>query len=46
LRGRRASFLKDHTAAQFKQVTDVCGADYPTRPYRFESVVHLLSHRY
>ena len=40
-----SSFLKDHTPAQFKQVIDVAGVDYPSRPYRFESVYNLLSHR-
>jgi NADH dehydrogenase (ubiquinone) Fe-S protein 3 len=45
LRVRVCRFLKDHTAAQFKQVVDVAGLDYPSRPYRFESVYNLLSHR-
>ncbi|KAI9206721.1 NADH-ubiquinone oxidoreductase kDa subunit [Polychytrium aggregatum] len=40
------TFLRDHTACQFKQVVDVCGADYPTRANRFEVVYHLLSVRY
>ncbi|KAJ1569686.1 ATPase with role in protein import into the ER [Cladochytrium tenue] len=39
-------FLRDHTACQFKQVTDVCGADYPSRANRFEVVYNLLSVRY
>lgn len=40
------SFLKDHTSAQFKQMIDVAGVDYPTRPNRFEVVYNMLSHRY
>jgi NADH dehydrogenase (ubiquinone) Fe-S protein 3 len=40
------TFLRDHSATQFKQMVDVCGADYPTRRYRFEVVYHLLSVRY
>ncbi|RKP24912.1 hypothetical protein SYNPS1DRAFT_16454 [Syncephalis pseudoplumigaleata] len=36
-------FLRDHTQAQFKQVQDICGIDYPTRKYRFESVYNMLS---
>jgi len=39
-------FLRDHTQSQFKQVLDVCGVDYPTKPFRFEVVYNLLSHRY
>jgi len=40
------TFLKDHTQAQFQQMVDVCGVDYPTKPYRFEVVYNMLSHRY
>ncbi len=40
------TFLRDHQATQFKQLMDVCGVDYPTRPHRFEVVYHLLSVRY
>ncbi|KAJ3121895.1 hypothetical protein HK100_012193 [Physocladia obscura] len=40
------TFLRDHTACQFKQMVDVCGADYPTRANRFEVVYHLLSVRH
>lgn len=36
-------FLKNHTAAQFTQVSDITGVDYPTRSYRFEVVYNLLS---
>ncbi|KAM0792967.1 NADH-ubiquinone oxidoreductase 30.4 kDa subunit, mitochondrial, variant 2 [Microbotryomycetes sp. NB124-2] len=39
-------FLRDHTNTQYKQVVDVCGADYPTRSKRFEVVYHLLSVRH
>ncbi|KAI8607426.1 hypothetical protein BC830DRAFT_1050136, partial [Chytriomyces sp. MP71] len=39
------TFLRDHTNTQFKQMVDVCGVDYPTRPNRFEVVYHLLSVR-
>ncbi|CAG8524527.1 10790_t:CDS:2 [Ambispora leptoticha] len=40
------TFLRDHTAAQYKQVQDICGVDYPTRENRFEVVYNLLSLRY
>jgi NADH dehydrogenase (ubiquinone) Fe-S protein 3 len=40
------TFLRDHTAAQFKQCQDVCGVDYPTRQNRFEVVYNLLSVRH
>ncbi|KAJ3129645.1 putative NADH-ubiquinone oxidoreductase 30.4 kDa subunit, mitochondrial [Nowakowskiella sp. JEL0407] len=40
------SFLRDHTACQFKQVADISGADYPSRENRFEVVYNLLSLRY
>ena len=40
------SFLRDHSACQFKQMIDVCGVDYPTRQNRFEVVYHLLSLRF
>ncbi|KAI5807958.1 NADH-ubiquinone oxidoreductase subunit [Peziza echinospora] len=40
------SFLKNHTAAQYTQVSDICGVDYPSREYRFEVVYNLLSVRY
>ncbi|GAA5930171.1 hypothetical protein JCM1841_000483 [Sporobolomyces salmonicolor] len=39
-------FLRDHTNTQYKQVMDICGADYPTRGKRFEVVYHLLSVKY
>ncbi|HEU4838773.1 MAG TPA: NADH-quinone oxidoreductase subunit C [Micavibrio sp.] len=46
---RRASivpfltFLRDDAVCDFKQLVDVCGADYPDRPERFEVVYNLLS---
>ncbi|HEY5072963.1 MAG TPA: NADH-quinone oxidoreductase subunit C [Caulobacteraceae bacterium] len=35
--------LRDHPALQFQQLIDLCGADYPQRPRRFDVVYHLLS---
>lgn len=35
--------LRDDKEFQFKQLVDVCGADYPDRPERFEVVYNLLS---
>ncbi|CAG8811451.1 9815_t:CDS:2, partial [Racocetra persica] len=40
------TFLRDHTGSQFKQVQDICGVDYPSRPNRFEIVYNMLSLRY
>ncbi|KAJ3207506.1 putative NADH-ubiquinone oxidoreductase 30.4 kDa subunit, mitochondrial [Dinochytrium kinnereticum] len=40
------SFLRDHSACQFKQIVEIAGVDYPTRPNRFEVAYHLLSIRY
>ncbi|KAK9245333.1 hypothetical protein V1506DRAFT_538668 [Lipomyces tetrasporus] len=40
------TFLKDHTAAQFKAVMDITAADYPTRSHRFDVVYNLLSVRH
>lgn len=37
------TFLRDDTQCQFKQLVDVCGADYPQRPQRFDVVYNLLS---
>jgi NADH-quinone oxidoreductase subunit C len=37
------TFLRDDAACDFKQLVDVCGADYPDRPERFEVVYNLLS---
>ncbi len=36
-------FLRDDPQCDFKQLIDVCGADYPDRPERFEVVYNLLS---
>lgn len=36
-------FLRDDPNCLFKQLTDICGADYPQRPLRFDVVYHLLS---
>jgi NADH-quinone oxidoreductase subunit C len=36
-------FLRDDTQCQFRQLIDICGADYPNRPLRFDVVYHLLS---
>ena len=40
------AFLRDDKNAQFRQVVDVCGVDYPARTKRFEVVYHLLSHQF
>jgi NADH-quinone oxidoreductase subunit C len=37
------TFLRDDTRCRFRQLVDVCGADYPQRPERFEVVYNLLS---
>ena len=37
------TFLRDDANCQFKQVMDVCGADYPGREDRFDVVYNLLS---
>ncbi|KAK9466554.1 hypothetical protein V1512DRAFT_247766 [Lipomyces arxii] len=39
------TFLRDHTAAQFKAVMDITAADYPSRTHRFDVVYNLLSVR-
>lgn len=36
-------FFRDAPQAQYKQITDICGVDYPERPQRFEVVYHFLS---
>lgn len=38
--------LRDHPAIALNQLMDVCGADYPDRPARFEVVYNLLSLKY
>jgi NADH-quinone oxidoreductase subunit C len=40
---RVLTFLRDDVNCQFKQLMDVCGADYPEREERFEVVYNLLS---
>ena len=40
---RVLTFLRDDVNCQFKQLMDVCGADYPEREGRFEIVYNLLS---
>lgn len=37
------TFLRDDPHCLFKMLMDVCGADYPQRPNRFDVVYHLLS---
>ncbi|PCI64429.1 MAG: NADH-quinone oxidoreductase subunit C [Kordiimonadales bacterium] len=39
------TFLRDDKECCFKQLIDVCGADYPERNKRFEVVYHLLSYQ-
>jgi NADH-quinone oxidoreductase subunit C len=36
-------FLRDDPRCLFKQLIDVCGADYPDEPVRFEVIYNLLS---
>ena len=37
------TLLRDSAEFQFQQLIDICGADYPQRPQRFDVVYHLLS---
>jgi NADH-quinone oxidoreductase subunit C len=37
------TFLRDDPRCLFHNFVDLCGADYPARPERFEVVLHLLS---
>ena len=37
------TFLRDDSTCRFTQLVDVCGADYPERPQRFDVVYNLLS---
>ena len=37
------TFLRDDSKCQFQLLVDLCGADYPDRPERFEVVYNLLS---
>ncbi|WP_312795385.1 NADH-quinone oxidoreductase subunit C [Tianweitania sp.] len=39
------TFLKRDAQCQFISILDVCGADYPARPQRFDVVYHFLSPR-
>jgi NADH-quinone oxidoreductase subunit C len=39
------TFLRRDVQCQFVSIIDVCGADYPSRPRRFDVVYHLLSPR-
>ena len=36
-------FLRDDAQCNYKQLVDICGADYPQRPERFDIVYNLLS---
>jgi len=40
------TFLRDHTNAQFSNITDIAGVDVPSRRNRFEIVYILLSLRF
>ncbi len=37
------TLLRDQKDAQFQQLVDLCGVDYPERAQRFDVVYHLLS---
>ncbi len=37
------TFLRDDATCKFKLLVDLCGADYPERPKRFDVVYNLLS---
>ena len=37
------TYLRDDPELRFHQLVDICGADYPERPLRFDVVYHLLS---
>ena len=36
-------WLRDNPDYQFTQLLDICGADYPSAPERFQVIYHLLS---
>ncbi len=36
-------FLRDDPSCRFVCFLDLCGVDYPSRPQRFDVVIHLLS---
>ena len=40
---RVLTYLRDDSNCQFKVLVDLCGADYPDRPERFDVVYNLLS---
>ena len=40
---RVLTYLRDDPRLLFKQLVDLCGADFPDRPERFEVVYNLLS---
>ena len=40
------TFLRDHTNAQFKQLVDITGVDWPTKPFRFEVFLLLTFKRH
>jgi len=37
------TYLRDDPRCKFTTLIDICGADYPERPKRFDVVYHLLS---
>jgi NADH-quinone oxidoreductase subunit C len=37
------TFLRDDPKCKFTTMLDICGADFPARPERFEVIYHLLS---
>jgi NADH-quinone oxidoreductase subunit C len=41
--GKLAHYLRDNVNCQFKQLVDICGADHPERPKRFDVVYNFLS---
>lgn len=43
---RALTFMRDDSNCLFKQLTDLCGADYPERDPRFDVVYNLLSLRH
>lgn len=40
------TFLRDDADCAFINLTDICGADYPSREKRFDVVYHLMSPRH
>ncbi len=43
---RILNFLRDDKECSFRLLLDVCGADYPDRPERFDVIYNLLSMRH